>query len=185
MNLFKKEKLEEATLKLGKYKSQKYLIDPHPKAHIAQVKKDRRIYVNMEFLKLSKKEQLAIIYHERGHSNFILFKWVNLLQSFYFPLSLLFTLIGLMSLMLYSLSRSFLVIGFALMLVGILLFLGFVFLFWLVEVIADSNAVKIFGKEQVIKTVEKQYLNKRIGWWRRNIEHPPWKLRKRIMLELD
>jgi hypothetical protein len=41
------------------------------------------------------------------------------------------------------------------------------------------------GKEAVIKTIGKIYEKEKISWWRKNVEHPPWKLRKIIMEELD
>ena len=66
-----------------------------------------------------------------------------------------------------------------------LLFLGYILIFWLVEIVADSNAIKMMGKKIVIKNIGKVYENKKFNLENDWIMHPPWRIRKKIMENLD
>ena len=68
---------------------------------------------------------------------------------------------------------------------GLFIFIQFTLINWLSEIIADSNSVKLYGKKVVINTIGKFYQKKKLKIFKDWILHPPWKLRKKIMEELD
>lgn len=146
---------------------------------IAIAKFDNTMCVNNKFLKLPVDEQEVIIYHERGHLNFVLWKYSGYLRAGLLTASVFSVLFPLLTLLNVSFPIWIFLLG------GSIFFISFIAVYWLLEVIADANAVKHVGKEKIIKTIEKQYLSKKPNFIADNIFHPPWKLRKRIMEELD
>ena len=55
---------------------------------------------------------------------------------------------------------------------------------WMLEIIADFNAVKNMGVEN-FKVIMEYYQEKEFNLWNDWICHPPSKLRERIMKELN
>lgn len=184
-------KFEKKILKLKGQDKEEYFIDPRSKAHIAQVRTDNRIYINNKFEKLPLIDRQTIIYHERGHSKFKLFRLLSHLIAPVFLAICFFTL--LLSLFILIVNFKFNlqifdipnVIWFIGIIISILFFISAVIIYWLQEIISDSNAVKKIGKKQVVKAIGTFYLNKKFNLWNDLVLHPPWKLRKKIIEGLD
>ena len=120
---------------------QEYFIDSDPKAHIAQVREKRKIYVNKNFEKLPREDKLVTIYHERGHSKFLLF---TLLSKFAVPIFGILALITFLSIII----TGYKPIAIILFIDTILMFATYYLIFWLLEIIADANAIKAMGKKR-------------------------------------
>jgi len=170
---------------------QEYFIDPAPKSFIAEVRNNNtKICVNKKFEKLSINQKLAIIYHELGHLRFKLynffreianiFSYFSILLTFIFAFFLVIDLIFKINL--FNISK---VICLVMVLLGIIFFSLSMFIYWFLEIIADINSSARINKKYLIKLIEGEYTGKKISFWRRNILHPPWKLRKKIMEKFD
>ena len=175
------KKYNKKIIKLNNGLTEEYFINTNPKAHIAQVKKDKKIYVNKDFDKLSLLSQKVIIYHERGHktkSNLII-RRLAIIFEIIFILTIIHLLLYLRlpEQSIISMSKNIILV-----MLSLTSFIGFV---WLNEVISDFNSVKNMGKELTIQTIGDIYSKKRFNIWNDWVMHPPWKLRKKIMGELD
>lgn len=179
------------TIKLLTEKEQEYFIDPNPDAHIAEVRNpNKKICVNNRFENLSNNEKLAVIYHELGHSKFKRYDFFSEIANIFLTFSVLLILFSffflifnfIFNISLFNLSS---LIWFIFILCGICFFFFYMFVFWFLEIIADINSCARIDKKHLIKIIENEYSSKKIGFWRRNIIHPPWRLRKKIMDGLD
>ena len=170
-------------------KVQEYFIDESKKVHGAEVRADNKIYVESNFERLPRNEQLAIIYHERGHSNFKLLSWIKLIQPFQLILFVLLFFMAIIYILIAVLTRKplgvFGIFGGIFLLFSIVEFVSFMFFNWLLEVIADLNSTKNIDKKILISQLKSLYARKDIGFWRRYIDHPPIKLRIKIMEAFD
>ena len=170
--------------------------------HIATTQlKDKRIYVNKSFFdkERAKEKQKTIIYHERGHSHFLLWRplsYLAIIFKFIFLVFLIFSLftfvyIGILYLLgvvyqSFFININYIFYGLTLLSLSIINLLVITVISWMLEVIADFNAVKNMGKENFNDSVIHYYKEeKEFNLWNDWIIHPPWKLRKRIMDELD
>jgi len=188
LNISKKEYPSKEIL-LDKGDKEVYFIDKRQK-HIAITKRDKRIYVNEAFLRLSNKKKRIVIYHERGHSKFILWKFCFEFANSLLLLSLISIIFPLFILLLNLLFKITMfkisnLIWIFFVILGISLFINHVLINWLLEILADANAIKFINKKDVISTIDNIYKEKKKNFWGDNIFHPPWKLRKKIMEKLD
>jgi len=182
-----KYKITEKKIKLLNKEFQRYFVDENPKAHIAITKKkDKQIYVNASFEQLTKNQKLAIIYHEIGHSRFIL--WKPLLEfagvllsisflTFFLPVFFLI-LNYLYSFNIFNVPNLIWFISLAL---GLIIFGVHILFYWFLEIIADINSISKMDKKYLIKLIEKEYSSNKRSFWDKYITHPPWELRKKIM----
>ena len=154
-----KKKLEKRTIKLYNRIKQNYSINL--KGPIAETRNCKRIFVNDNFFKLTNKEQIATVYHERGHlkkNNCLFFCLSNIfliifglsaaypitnyiLNYFGMPIISKISLTGLENLLIIA---SSLIIALAFR--------------WTNEIICDFNAVKNVGKEEFVKSLKRVYL---------------------------
>jgi len=189
LNIFKKKEYPKEIIKLKNGRSQEYYLDSKFK-WVAEVRRDDKIYVGDGFKELTNTEKQAVISHERGHLNFKLFKTILNINGLSQTLSLLSVFLGLffiainliVSIKLFNISNW---LWISVIILGLFIFVQFTLINWLNEIIADSNSVKLHGKKLVIKTIGKFYQNKKLKIFKDWILHPPWKLRKKIMEELD
>ena len=185
-----KKKFEKRTIKLPNGAFEEYFINPKQKTIAMTRKLDRKIYVNNDFENLSKKKKDTIILHERGHSNFWLWRISLELGGILLSLAFIFIFFSLFFIT-FNLTLKIKIFGFGnllwimFILIGLINFLGFVLINWLLEIIADLNSIKNIRKQFVIKTIGEFYENKKFNLWNDLILHPPWKLRKRLMNEFD
>ena len=187
--IFKKKKYSKEKIKLKNGESQEYYIDSKFK-WVAEVRRDDKIYIGNGFRELKDIEKQAVITHERGHLKFVLFKTILKLNGFAQTFSLLSIFLGL-----FFIALNFIVpinlfnisnwLWISIIILGLFIFIQFTLINWLSEIIADSNSVKLYGKRAVINTIGKFYQNKKLKIFKDWILHPPWKLRKKIMEELD
>ena len=82
-------------------------------------------------------------------------------------------------------SEAYWIFGWIFLFLSFFEFVNYVLLNWLVEIIADLNAIKNINKKIHILKLRKLYNNKKIGFWRRYIQHPPINLRIKIMEGFD
>jgi len=188
-DIFKKKKFKSGKIELLDKKSQEYFIDKSNKVHGAEVRSDNKIYVESNFEKLSRNEQLAIIYHERGHSNFKLLNWIKLIQPFQLILFVLLFFMALMYILIAIITRRpfgvFGIFGGVFLLFSIGEFVGFMFFNWLLEIIADLNSIKNIDKKVLVSQLKSLYGKKDLGFLRKYIDHPPINLRIKIMEAFD
>ncbi len=183
----KKDNLVEKEIKLLNKESQKYFLDKSPKAPIAITKKkDKQIYVNSSFEGLKKNEKLSIIYHELGHSKFILWKPFLEFAGILLSISILITFFPFFFLILnyyfsFSMFNISNLIWLIFIILGLLIFSVHATFYWLLEIIADVNSIGKVDKKYLIRLIEKEYSSNKINFWGKYITHPPWKLRKKIM----
>jgi len=179
--------LEEKEIKLLSGGFQKYYLDKNPKAPIAITKKkDKQIYVNDSFEGLKKNEKLSIIYHEIGHSKFILWKPFLEFAGILLSISVLITFFPIMFLILnYSFSFNIFnipnLIWLIFLILGLIIFSVHTAFYWFLEIIADVNSIAKIDKKYLIKLIEKEYSSNKRNFWDKYITHPSWKLRKKIM----
>jgi len=180
----KNKKFEEKKIKLKGRTTQEYFIDP--KGPIAEFKRDKKIYVNKDFLKLSPKEKQVVVYHERGHlkmSNYLFFEISNIFLLI-FGFSIAYLIVNsVLKLVGYRIPFD---INFSINIFLIIFSLVSICSFrWLSEIICDFNSIRNLGKNQTIKTIGEIYKKEKFHLWNHWVLHPPWKLRKKIMEELD
>lgn len=184
-----KYKLISKKLELSKGEIQEYYIDENPKSQIAETrKKDKKIYVNKRFENLPKNEKIAILYHERGHSSFYLWKFFHEVGQFFFAFSLIFLIFPILLLLvniatnnlIFNLSNFIWVIA---IFVGLFLFVGFISINYLLESIADIYSVTKTRNTILIKCIKDLYNQKenKKTWWEKYILHPSPNTREKIM----
>jgi len=176
-------KFEKKIIQLKKELKQEFYIDPSQK-HIAETRSDKKIYVNPKFLKLPLSEQKIIIYHERGHSKFKLFNFVGTLTSYSLLLCIFLFFCSLVLLLFLNKQLDSLFFGVALFSFTIFFFTIYITLNWLIEILADLNAIKNIEKRIFLKVLNKIYQKNDFSWLN-GILHPPLKLREKIIKELD
>lgn len=173
-------------LKLSKGEVQDYFIDENPKANFAEYRKEKKqICVNKRFETLSEREKVAILYHERGHSNFYLWKLFHEMGQFFFCISVsffmfpgLFILINMIAkIKLFNVSNLIWII---LMISGIFYFGFFIGINYLLESIADIYSVAKTNDKTLINIVKREYKDKK-SWWDKYILHPSPDLREDII----
>lgn len=166
---------------------QKYFLDKNPKAMIAVTKRqDKKIYVNDKFEELSEREKIAILYHERGHSNFYLWKFFFELKEFFFSLSILFLFFPLilifinkLDILIFQIPNLFWILS---IIFGFSFFVFFVSINYLLEIIADIYSASKTKDETLIKCINDEYKRRnKKSWWAKYITHPSPKLRKKII----
>ncbi len=170
-----------------------------------------KVFVGKDFLKLNSDEQMAIIYHERGHFK----KSINIIQRFFnlflflseFAVFLLFVsgiakLLFLLKIvpatflfnnLYFQFTNTFIII----LIIGLI---GTMLSSWLIELYCDFNALKNTNKEVLISAMKRGYkyqairmnkkLSSRLFWFApilfsKIILHPPHKLRFKLISELD
>jgi len=183
-----KYKLIAKKLELSKGEIQSYYLDENPKANIAEYRrKDKKICVNKKFEELPKKEKIAILYHERGHSNFYLWRLFHEVGQFFYSFSLIFIIFPTLLFLTNQLTNSLIfnipnLIWVIFFLLGIFLFAGFVSINYLLESIADIYSVLKTKDKNLIKVIKREYdrSNKK-SWWAKHILHPSPNLREKIM----
>lgn len=173
----KKQRYKKMKIKLKGKDREEYFVDSKRK-QIARVRCDRKIYVNERFEELPLKDKQVIIYHERGHSKFSLwYPITHIIAPFHLTITMLLLFFSLFFLGFgFVLKFNFFginrIIWLFVFVVGVLNFVAFVTSNYLLEIIADSNAVKKMGKKVVIETIEKVYENKKPEFWSDKIMHP-------------
>lgn len=199
--LFKRKKktsYHKFNVELNNGIREEVLIDKKQK-HIALAKtSDKRIYVNKEFLNKTKKQQKAIVYHERGHSKFILFRLSYQIADIFCILFLLSLIISALTFIFFSIvyllgvfytqliiNWNYLFYGVATLFISFTNLLIYSFINWLIEIIADFNSKKNVGIENFKNSIITYYQEKEFNLWNDWIKHPPWKLREKIMEGLD
>lgn len=207
MKILSKNEAGEQEMELGKGITQKVYLKPeHEKVASCDGKK---IIINNKFKELSKEEQIAVIYHERGHlkriSRFLLL-FSNIFYTILgFSLAIFLIKISLFSLSFFPsyltsvlvLLKSFLPSYSYLIILFILGFVGTLSLRWLIEIYCDFNAIKNTNKEVFIGALnqvseiqkKKKNLSNFIYWIPNKIDkivlHPPVNLRIKWLKELD
>jgi hypothetical protein len=182
----KKYKIIQKRLRLSKGEVQEYYIDENPKVQIAETRaKDKKIYVNKRFENLPEKEKVAILYHERGHSNFLLWKCFKEVSSWFFSFGLIFFGMSII-LLLVNLTTKYLIfdipnlIWIVGIIIGLFLFVGFISITYLLENIADIYSISKTNNKTLIEVIKKEYANRNKSGWSKYILHPSPKLRDKI-----
>ncbi len=148
---------------------------------IGGVCRGNKIYVGKQFEELPREEQLALIYHERGHLNFRLFKWTRIIQLFSFLVSFLCIFLTPPKNITYSLID--LIIDS--IIIGTWL-ICFALFNWFLEIVADLNAIWNIDKKYQISLLKRLYRRKDLlDNLISCLAHPPLKLRIKIMEALD
>ena len=174
-----KKKIKKRVINLKKGLSQEVIVCRSN--NIAFVR-GKKIYVNEEFFRLlNPSEQRAVIYHEKHHTT----KEARFLAKssmFIWILGLILFLPGILLLV---------ILKFYLFFIGLSLIIAFASLRWLIETMADANAVKSVGKDLMAKTLRKVYENNHqkrgviSNFFNNYLLHVPLKLRIRIIQSLD
>lgn len=173
-----KYKLIPRKLELSRGEKQEYYLDENPKANFAEYrKKDKKICVNKRFEELPRKEKIAVLYHERGHSNFYLWEFFHNLARFFY----LFTVLSLSCFIIFMIAENLFWIIF--IIIGIFFFVSFVSINYLLESIADVYSVAKTNNNTLIKIIKIEYSRKKNkkSWWAKYILHPSPDLREKIM----
>jgi len=184
-------KLIPKKLELSKGEIQEYCMDENPKANFAEYrKKEKKICVNSKFEKLPKKEKIAILYHERGHSNFYLWRLFHEIGQFFYSFSLIFIVFSIILFLVNQLANNLIfnipnLIWGIFFLSGIFLFFGFMSINYLLESIADIYAISKMRDLTLIKGIKRLYekdaKENKITFWRKYILHPSPNMREKIM----
>jgi len=186
----KVEDLQEGEITLNDGSIQKYKIDEKQK-HIAKTKKGY-IIVNKEFLGREDNQKKTIIYHERGHLKKFN-REIRSLSTIFYSIFMISGIVFLFKLVYYlSLFKLIPYSGFMddlghiniglVVVVFLSSFIIFIQLNYLSEILSDFNAVKNMGVQNFNDSVIDYYRKKNL---KDSTFHPHWKLRKRIMEELD
>lgn len=157
---------------------------------LAEVRRDKKIYVSKKFFNLKKNQKVGIIYHERGHSNFCLWKTIMNICPFFLSIGLTLMFFSLLSLILnyllnfriFNISN---VIWIILLVCALMNLFSYVMFMWFLEILADANSTKKVNKVTMIHTIGNFYKKKKLNPFGDWVLHPPWKLRKKIIEELD
>jgi len=186
-----KYKLIPKKLELAKGEVQEFCLDENPKANFAEYrKKEKKICVNSKFEILPKKEKIAILYHERGHSNFYLWNFFHELGQFFFSFSWIFILFSILLRLTNQLTNNLIfnipnLIWIIFFFIGIFLFMGFISTNYLLESIADVYAVSRMRNLILIKCIKRLYekdaKENKITFWRKYVLHPSPNIREKVM----
>lgn len=189
IKMIEKYKLIPKKLEMAKSEIQEYCLDENPKANFAEYrKKEKKICVNSKFEKLSKQERIAILYHERGHSNFYLWGLFKEIGQFFYLLSLIFIVFSIILFLTNQLTNNLIfnipnLIWSIFFLTGIFLFVGFVSINYLLKIIADIYSVAKTNNLKLAKCIKNLYNAKedKKGLWAKYILHPSPSIREKIM----
>ena len=183
-----KYKLIAKKLELSKGEIQSYYLDENPKANIAEYrKKEKKICVNKKFEELPKKEKIAILYHERGHSNFYLWRFFHEIGQFFYSFSLIFSGFSILLILVNLITNDLIfeipnLIWIIMFISGLFFFIGFVSINYLLESIADIYSVLKTKDKTLIKVIKREYDGRNKKSWRdKYILHPSPNLREKIM----
>src|SRR3989344_554527 len=183
-----KYKLIAKRLELSRGEIQSYYLDENPKANIAEYrKKEKKICVNKKFEELPKKEKIAILYHERGHSNFYLWRFFHEIGQFFYSFSLIFSGFSILLILVNLITNDLIfeipnLIWIIMFISGLFFFIGFVSINYLLESIADIYSVLKTKDKTLIKVIKRDYDGSNKKSWRdKYILHPSPNLREKII----